>query len=57
MLFPLATLILSHLIVYVKFFIKEHKKMAKTTDIDHINLGFSGSAKGEQAIVDYIKGK
>ena len=29
--------------------------ITKATQIDHINLGFSGSAKAEEAIIDYIK--
>lgn len=29
--------------------------ISRALDVNHINLGFSGSAKGEQPIVDYIK--
>lgn len=31
-------------------------QLSRTLDFDYINLGFSGSAKGEDAIADYIAG-
>lgn len=30
--------------------------LSRRLDCDHINLGFSGSARGEDAIIEYIKG-
>lgn len=30
--------------------------LSRRLDVDHINLGFSGSGRGEQAIADYIAG-